>query len=68
MRWLAHRGGRTVRQNGGGREREAEASLTLAFASGRVAVASDPPGAEISVDGAAAGQGAGDAGTADGGA
>jgi formylglycine-generating enzyme required for sulfatase activity len=52
---IAHRAGRTERQNidvG----RESPASVTIAFASGRVAVGSDPAGADILVDGASVGQ------------
>jgi formylglycine-generating enzyme required for sulfatase activity len=47
---VAHRGGRTVREKVEV-EREGGASLTLAFASGRLPIASDPPGASILVDG-----------------
>ena len=47
---VAHRGGLSVRQTVG-IERERGASVALAFTPGRVAVSSDPAGAEILVDG-----------------
>ena len=52
---VAHHGDRTVRQPVTV-ERERPASVTLAFASGRVAIASDPPGAEILLGGVSEGK------------
>jgi hypothetical protein len=51
---VAHRGGRTVRESVTV-EAERGASLTLAFTSGRLPVASDPPGASIFLDGVSEG-------------
>jgi hypothetical protein len=51
----AHRGDRTVRQTVDV-EREREAAVTLAFATGQLAIGSDPAGAEIAVDGVAMGK------------
>ena len=51
----AHRAGRTVRQTVDV-ERERGASVTLAFATGRVAIGSDPPGAAVLVDGVSEGK------------
>jgi hypothetical protein len=52
---VAHRGERTVRQTVDV-ERESRASLTLSFASGRLPVASDPPGADIFLGGVSEGK------------
>ncbi len=51
---VAHRGARTVRGTADV-ERERAAAVTLAFASGQVPVTSDPPGAEIWIDGVSRG-------------
>ena len=52
---IARRGPRTVRETVEV-DRERPASVTLAFASGRVAIQSDPPGADILLDGAPEGK------------